>query len=148
VGVSLKLPLGFENLQWFGKGPHENYADRKHSALTGLWKSTVAEQYYDYILPVECGGKEEVRYLSLTNPETGKIIRIEGKQKFHFNVLPWSTPQIEKAQHRHELPEPDATWLNLDCLHAGLGGDTGWTKNIHPEYQVKPGTYRFGFIIE
>ncbi|MBI9104181.1 MAG: hypothetical protein JEY99_17320 [Spirochaetales bacterium] len=45
------------------------------------------------------------------------------------------------------MPEPEAVYLKLDCLHPGLGGNTGWTKNIHLEYQVKPGTYRFGFLI-
>ena len=147
VGITLALPLDYDRLSWFGRGPWENYSDRKSASLERVWEQNLEEQYYDYINPAECGGKEDVRWLRLTGTKTGESLIIRGKDLFHFNALPWSVAEIEKAGHKHDLPEPSALYLNLDAVHAGLGGDTGWTKNIHPEFQVRPGVFRFGFVI-
>lgn len=146
VGVTLVLNGGLGNLAWYGRGPHENYADRKHSAHMGRYTSTVAEQHYDFILPVECGGKEDVRWLTLSD-EAGHGIRIEADDVVHFDAHYNSVHDYAAARHTINLTPRGEVYLNLDCAHAGLGGDDGWRLTIHDEYLVKPGHYRFGLTL-
>lgn len=146
VGVTFTIPKCFENFVWYGRGPHENYRDRKLSAHIGLYKSTVDEQHYPYILPVECGGKEDVRWFTLTNAE-GEGVKVEGFNLMHIDVHRNSVEDYTQAKHTTELIPRDEIYINIDHLHSGLGGDTGWYKNIHEEYQVKPGKYNYKFSI-
>ncbi|SHF23734.1 beta-galactosidase [Caldanaerobius fijiensis DSM 17918] len=147
IGVTFTLPAKFDRLKWFGRGPHENYPDRKLSAHVGLYESTVDQQHFPYIVPVECGGKEDVRWLSLTD-QTGKGIIIEGFNLLHFDVHRNSVEDYAKAKHTIELKPRDEIYLNIDHIHSGLGGDNGWSKCIHEQYQVKPGRYQYSFAIK
>lgn len=146
IGISFILPQQLMQLQWYGRGPHENYPDRKTSAHIGIYESEVDEQHFPYIQPVECDGKEDVRWLSLRD-EDGVGIMVKGFTPLHFDVHRNSVEDYAKAMHTVDLiPRPEI-YLNVDYLHSGLGGDTGWTPNIHPEYQVKPGKYQYSLSL-
>ncbi len=147
IGITLSLPEDKKQITWYGKGPWENYWDRKDAAQIGIYQSTVAEQYTPYVKPVECGGKEEVRYL-LVKDETGTGIRVTGGVPFHFDIHDYSVSACDQAAYEDELVRDGRITLNLDYLHAGLGGDNGWTKNIHKEYCIGKGYYHYGFTIE
>ena len=147
IGMSFQLPKEYNQLTWYGRGPFENYCDRKTSANVGLYQSTVEEQHVPYVLPVECGGKEDVRYLQLKN-SNGKGIKVTCGEWFHFDVHSHSITQYDQATYDYELGESSAIYLNIDHKHAGLGGDTGWTKNIHPEYWIKKGIYHYKVNLE
>jgi beta-galactosidase/beta-glucuronidase len=143
IGLELVLPAAFETLTWLGRGPYENYVDRKVSALVGRYASTVTEQFEPlYIWPGECGGKEDVRWTALTDA-TGHGLLVAGAPVFHFDALHFSQDVLTKAQHNYEvIPAPEIT-LHVDALHMGVGGDNGWTRNVHDEYLIGPGTYRY-----
>ena len=144
VGQSFRLPAAFDTLSWYGKGPWETYADRKDAALIGLYTSSVAEQHVPFVVPCECGGHEDTRFAVLSDGT--HTVQIVGSDDFHFSALPYSMAEYRKAAYKEELPEQTTgTWLILDAAHAGLGGDTGWTKNIHPEYRVCKGRYSYTF---
>ena len=144
VGQSFCLPAAFDTLSWYGKGPWETYADRKDAALIGLYTSSVAEQHVPFVVPCECGGHEDTRFAVLSDGT--HTVQIVGSDDFHFSALPYSMAEYRKAAYKEELPEQTTgTWLILDAAHAGLGGDTGWTKNIHPEYRVCKGRYSYTF---
>ena len=131
-------------LSWYGKGPWETYADRKDAAFTGFYTSSVAEQHVPFVVPCECGGHEDTRFAVLSDGT--HTVQIVGSDDFHFSALPYSMAEYRKAAYEEELPEhTTGTWLILDAAHAGLGGDTGWTKNIHPEYRVCKGRYSYTF---
>lgn len=147
IGMSFILPKERKNITWYGKGPWENYVDRKACAQIGIYNSTVSEQYTPYIKPVECGGKEEVRYL-LVQDETGTGICVTGGVPYHFDIHDYSIEACDKADYEDELIRDGNIYLNLDYLHAGLGGDNGWTKNIHDEYCIGKGYYHYRFTIE
>ena len=147
IGISLRLPKEFNRLTWYGRGPWENYSDRKSAANVGLYNSTVEEQHVPYILPVECGGKEDTRYMILANQE-GEGIKVTSGELYHFDVHNHNIRQYEQARYKKELGESDSVYLNIDYKHAGLGGDTGWTKNIHPEYRIGKGVYCYRVGIE
>lgn len=139
VGLSFIIPEGYEHIRWYGRGPQENYWDRKDAAHMGIYESTVHEQHYPYIVPVECGGKEDVRWLEISDGED--LIRIEGESSFHFDIHHNSVMDYYKATHQSELHAQKEVYLNIDIVHSGLGGDTGWKKTIHEPYQIRDGIY-------
>ena len=147
IGMSFVLTEEKEEISWYGRGPWENYSDRKTAAMIGCYESTVADQYTPYIKPVECGGKEDVRYL-IVKDNAGSGIRVTGALPFHFDIHDYSINACDKANYEDELVREKKVYLNVDSVHAGLGGDNGWAKNIHPEYFVGKGTYHYHMTIE
>lgn len=146
IGLELVLPGAYETLTWYGRGPWENYPDRKSAALIDQYHSTVTEQYFPFIRPGECGGKEDVRWLMLTDSK-GKGLRVSGFPVFHFDALHFTIDDLAKARHYYELSPRPETYLHLDGWHMGLGGDTGWTVNVHDEYLIKPGRYQYRVLL-
>lgn len=146
IGFGIKVPKNISDITWYGRGPYENYADRKEAAFVGLYQSTVAKQHIPYIKPVECGGKEDVRYVTIKN-EKGEGLLVTAKDLFHFNVLEHSIMEYDQADYDDELPVSFHNYMNIDMKHAGLGGDTGWMRNIHPEYHITKGRYQYDVTI-
>jgi len=144
VGVELVLPEEFEELVWFGRGPWENYSDRKCSALVGQWRSTVTAQHFPFIPPSECGGHEETRWLTLSAPD-GRSLKVSANTLFHFDARHAALMDYALARHDHELPRRRATFLHLDYRHAGIGGNMGWSTGIDPRHLVPADTYAFSF---
>jgi beta-galactosidase len=142
IGLELCLPAVCEQLTYYGRGPHENYVDRKKGAAVGLYKSTVDEQFFPYIYPSECGGKEDVRWLSLTDKD-GTGLLVVGRDRLHIDALHYSIQDLEQARHPYELTRRDHVILHLDGWHMGVGGDDGWLSYVHPEFCIYPGTYRY-----
>lgn len=147
IGLTFVLPKDKNQVTWYGRGPWENYSDRKESAQIGCYNSTVSEQYTPYIKPVECGGKEDVRYLIIRD-ERNHSVRVSGAVPFHFDIHDYSITACDKANYEEELIKDNHIYLNIDHIHAGLGGDTGWTKSIHPEYCIGKGYYNYKIAIE
>lgn len=140
IGQDFSFPSSWDRIRWYGRGPHENYRDRKQAALVGIYEKMVEEMHEHYVRPSECGGREDVRWLEIQD-ETGNYIHITGAVPFHFSALPWTVEQYTAAAYQDQLGDSQGTSLILDGIHAGLGGDTGWTKNIHPEYRIPSGQY-------
>lgn len=146
IGITLCLDKKWNDLIWYGRGPFENYSDRKESAMINTYKSTVKEQYVPYIKPVECGGKEDVRYLIIKD-EKQNGIKITASSVFHFDIHDYSVSTCDVANYEDELIREDVNYLNLDYIHTGLGGDTGWMKNIHAEYWIPKNQYFYKITI-
>jgi beta-galactosidase len=120
VGVSLVLMPGLEQLEWFGRGPLENYADRKASSMVGRYSSTVTAQYVPYIMPQEHGHKTDVRWLSLTNNK-GFGVLVTGDPTIEFSASHFTANDLFGALHTTDLKPRDEVILNLDYAHRGLG---------------------------
>jgi beta-galactosidase len=148
IGVQFALAPGLEQVRWFGRGPWENYCDRKHSALVGEYRMTVTDMREKYLCPGECGGREDARWVELTGMDK-RGIRAEALHEplLHFSALHLSLADLAAARHDWELQPRRETFLILDGWHMGVGGDTGWTRNVHPEFLIGPGTYRWGFSL-
>ena len=146
IGYGLKLPKEYQQVTWYGRGPWENYPDRKSAANVGVYTSTPEEMHTAYIRPCECGGRTDVRYLTVSDGTC--TLRVTAGRDFHFSTLPWSMEQYAKADYQSDLGASDGVYLNLDAYHTGLGGDTGWTKNIHPQYYIGEGVQNFRFMLE
>ena len=147
VGVELILPGRLETLTWFGRGPHENYVDRKIGAAVGRYQSTVTEQFTPYVYPGECGGKEDTRWLALTD-DNGFGLMVIGLDKLHFDALHYAIRDMAEAKHVVALRPREDVILHLDGWHMGVGGDDGWMAQVHEEFLIFPGIYRFAFKLK
>lgn len=146
IGLELILPAGFDTLTWYGRGPHENYADRLRSALIGRYTSSVDAQFTPYVYTSESGGKEGVRWLTLTNTQ-GDGLLVTGLVPLHIDALHYSIADLTQSHHTYQLTRLPETILHLDAAHMGVGGDDGWLTPVHPEFQVQPGRYHFTVIL-
>jgi len=142
IGVLFPLSAGWKSVEWFGRGPWENYPDRQESALIGRWSSPITEMLEQYLVPGECGGRGDTKTMDLLGCN-GIRLRVEGSPLFRFSALPVSPDDLAQARHNWELAPRAETFLTLEGWHMGLGGDTGWTRNVHPEFLIGPGTYQW-----
>lgn len=142
VGLVTSLVGAGRRLRWFGRGPFENYPDRKGSALVGAYEVAVADLLTPYIFPQECGLRSDVRWLAVVD-EAGAGLFVEGMPLLHASALPVRLEDLRDTANLADLKRRDETALHLDGFHMGLGGDTGWTRNVHPEFRLPPGQYRF-----
>ena len=147
IGLEMILPSGLENLTWFGRGPHENYVDRKLGAAVGRYTSSVDAQFTPYVYPGESGGKEDVRWLAVTDP-AGSGLLVVAQRPLHADALHYQVKDLEKAGHPFELTRCAETILHLDGWHMGVGGDDGWTAPVHPEFMINPGRYHYSLRLE
>jgi beta-galactosidase len=160
MGMQIQLPEEFSNLKWFGRGPHENYTDRKTSADVGLYESTVADQYTPYIRPQENGYKTDTRWLTLTD-DSGTGILVSGDPLISFAALnnihddfesPGKLSQYRKDAktantHTTDVKPRELVCLNVDLGQMGVGGDNSWGALIHPKYRLLEKKYEYSFRI-
>lgn len=146
VGVSLVLVPELEQLEWFGRGPWDNYADRKASAMVGCYTSTVTAQYVPYIMPQEHGHKTDVRWLALANDQ-GRGLRVEGQPTLEFSVSHFSDADLFAARHTIDLAPRAEVMLNLDCAQRGLGTATCGPDTLE-QYRLLEPVYRFAFTLQ
>ena len=121
IGMKILLPCKYENLTWLGRGPQENYPDRKTSADIGIYKSTVTEQFVPYVETQDCGSRQDTRWLALADNE-GKGILVAASPSLAFSALHYTPQQLAKARHPYELTSGKDVVLCLDYAQNGLGG--------------------------
>ena len=124
LGIVIELPREYEQLTWYGRGPWDNYPDRKTSCPIGLWKSTVSEQYVHYPRPQDSGNHEDCTMIELKT-KRGKVLRIDTvDEPFSFSALPYSAQYIASKTHDYELEDQGHTYLSIDCAVMGLGNSS------------------------
>jgi beta-galactosidase len=124
LGILIELPRDYEQLSWYGRGPWDNYPDRKESCPIGLWKSTVSQQYVHYPRPQDSGNHEDCTMVELKT-KRGKTLRIEAVDKaFSFSALPYSAQYLASKTHDYELKDQGKTYLSIDCAVMGLGNSS------------------------
>jgi beta-galactosidase len=145
LGVVLTLKPGFEKLKWFGRGPFENYSDRKRAALVDLYESTVTEQYVPYIMPQEHGNHTDVRWLSLARKSEGLLVEAAGPME--FSVSHYTAQDIDSAYHTYDLNPRAEVILNLDYRQCGLGTGSCGPGPLE-RYRIKPGRYSWSYALQ
>jgi len=147
LGYELKLPADYNHYIYYGRGPLNNYNDRKTGSFIGLYESTVAEQFVPFPKPQSMGNREDVRWCALQNEEGNGLQFISGQSTISTSALPWSALQMTVAAHPHELPKSDGTYLHLDCKVNGLGGNScGQGGPLKPD-QVLGALHQMSLII-
>ena len=141
-GIEWMLPVEYSNLRFYGVGPEETYADRKHAKL-GIWNTNAFRDRAPYLLPQETGNHEDVRWAEITD-DSGHGLRVSqtantetGVTKpFAMSLLPYSSTMLEEALHQDELPEPKHMFLRVLAAQMGVGGDDSWMSPVHEQYQL------------
>ena len=124
IGIVIELPREYEQLTWYGRGPWDNYPDRKTSCPVSLWNSNVSEQYVHYPRPQDSGNHEDCTMVELKT-KRGKALRIEAvDEPFSFSALPYSAQYIASKTHDYELEDQGKTYLSIDCAVMGLGNSS------------------------
>jgi beta-galactosidase len=141
IGVVMRAASEFENLHWYGRGPWENYSDRKQSADIGIYSSTVTEQFVPYVRPQENGNKEDVRWLAFTDTNGIGLLVTAEETPIAFSALHFTAADLASAKHNFELkPRPEII-LSLDVKNCGLGnGSCG--PGVLERHAVPPRNYR------
>jgi beta-galactosidase len=145
LGVVLFLKPGFEKLRWFGRGPFENYSDRKRAALVDLYESTVTDQYVPYIMPQEHGNHTEVRWLSLGGENVRLLVAAAGPME--FSASHYTAQDIDSAYHTFDLHPRAEVILNLDYRQRGLGTESCGPGTLE-QYKIKPGRYAWSYTLQ
>ena len=139
VGWRLPLIEALGNVSWYGRGPHENYTDRKRAAKMGKYSATADQLFHGYLDPQESGNRCDVRCLSLNSP-VGQGLRFSAPpgQDFGFGLYPSSEDDIQLARHPYELPSRNYRILHLDAAQMGLGGTNSWGARPLEIYELSP----------
>lgn len=151
-GMRWELPVNFDNLEYFGRGPHENYIDRNHSAFVGMYSGKVADQYFKYVRPQENGYKTDVRWFELRN-ENGVGIRVSGEPLVGFSTLhnpieDFDMETMDDYRHTNDITKKDGVFICTDLIMMGVAGDDSWGARPYPQYSVPAKNYQFSFVIE
>ncbi|MGE0481632.1 MAG: glycoside hydrolase family 2 TIM barrel-domain containing protein [Phycisphaerae bacterium] len=144
VGMRLALDPALSSVRWFGRGPHENYCDRKTAAHVGEFAATVGELGHDYVRPQENGNRTDARWVAFTD-DAGVGLLAVGMPTLEFSAWSYTLDDLEMATHVHELPRRDFVTVNLDYRQMGVGGDDSWGARPHEQYRIAawPLAYRF-----
>ncbi len=150
-GMQMVLPVTTEFIEYYGRGPQENYCDRNTAAFIGSYKSNVTEQYFPYVRPQENGYKTEVRSLKMSN-HLGFGLEFIGDPTLGFSALHFSIDDLdqltrENYKHLNDLKPREEVYLNIDYKQMGVGGDNSWGARPHDPYQLFPKPYTFKFKI-
>uniref|UniRef100_UPI0030FB6A4B beta-galactosidase small subunit n=1 Tax=uncultured Wocania sp. TaxID=2834404 RepID=UPI0030FB6A4B len=147
-GFRMALPKTFEKIEWYGRGPHESYEDRKTGALYAKYNMFLSSFITPYISPQDNANRTDVRWMRLSDG-LGNGIKIKGLQPMSFRAWPYTEDDLENAKHDYEIEQRDFVNLNIDYKLHGVGGDDSWGARTHDEYTINGNNpIAFGFIIQ
>lgn len=149
LGMQFEVPAAFERVTWFGRGPHENYWDRKTSAWLGRHEATVSRWTTDYVRPQENANRCDIRWLSLADGDgRGLQVAAPAGKPLSMSAWPYTMEDLAEAKHDFELPRRERITVNLDHLQMGVGGDNSWGLPVNEPYRIKAkGLYEWSFTL-
>ena len=150
-GMRIRMPAAYDRIDYYGRGPWENYADRKDGALVGRYRQTVDEQFYPYIRPQETGTKSDVRRWR-QHDIAGRGVEITASEPFSASALHYAQEALDEGLtkqqgHSQEIEPDDAVWLCIDKAQYGLGCVDSWGRLPLRKYRLPYGNYEFEFKI-
>jgi beta-galactosidase len=153
VGTNLELNDQYQNIQFYGRGPWENYWDRKTASLVGIYNQKVQGQYFNYARPQESGNKTEVRWVNFTNKKGEGLQFVYEKDLLNFAALPYSLddldPEQDKKQyHSGELTLRNKIYLHMDLQQSGLQGIDSWGSMPLKEYRIPYTNQQYSYWIK
>ena len=155
-GMQLQMPASFSKLEYYGRGPEENYIDRHSSAFIGKYKANVKDEYYPYVRPQESGNHTDIRYFSIFNPTTGKGITFEGYAPMECSAIPYLVEDLDAGiekehawgQHSGDLVEKGLVQLHIQQRQFGLGCIDSWGASPMEKYRMHYQDRCFSFVIK
>ena len=140
LGLELTIPAEFEQIEWFGRGPHESYVDRKTGAEIGVYRSTPAELYYPYIRPQENGNRTDTRWVAFRDSAGVGLLAV-GMPTLDWSALPFLPADLDEGsrktgRHTFDLRPRDLIGVHLDYRQMGVGGDNSWGAQPLEHYKI------------
>ncbi|MCZ6695283.1 MAG: beta-galactosidase small subunit, partial [Acidobacteria bacterium] len=145
-GMQMTLPGDFQRFDWYGRGPHETYQDRKSGARIGRYGGVVDEQFVEYSRPQENGNKTDVRWVLLSNDDRIGLLAV-GHPLLEVSAWNFRLEDMEGVRHHHMMTRRPFVTLNLDLKQMGVGGDTSWGARPHAKYLLPPQEYGYSFTL-
>lgn len=155
-GMQLQMPASFSKLEYYGRGPEENYIDRHSSSFIGKYEANVKDEYYPYVRPQESGNHTDIRYFSIFNPTTGKGITFEGYAPMECSAIPYLVENLDAGiekehawgQHSGDLVEKGLVQLHIQQRQFGLGCIDSWGSSPMEKYRMHYQDRCFSFVIK
>jgi len=147
LGFVMNIPQRYNHYTYYGRGPHDNYPDRKASSFVGVYKSTVADQFVNFPKPQDMGNREDVRWLSLTDDHGDGAVFIPARDNMAASALQYSPVELILARHPYLLPKSTDTYLEIDAAVTGLGGNSCGQGGPLEQDRVKAVHTELGFMI-
>jgi beta-galactosidase len=150
IGFLYAMPERYRTVEWYGRGPHESYQDRKTGAMIALWRGRIADQNHDYMRPQETGNKVDVRWMELSG-ERVPGLRVTGAGPLSMNVLAFPYDDLARAapgtRRSTDIVPRDHVSLLVDTIQSGVGGDTQWNADGRPlpKYRIPLAPLHFAF---
>ena len=146
-GMRMRLPVDYTNIDYYGRGPWENYPDRKRSAFLGRYQMPLSEFETEYIHPQDNGCRTDVRWFSISNSK--KSLRVKGLQPLCIRAWDYGEEDLEQAQHPYEIQRGRFVNLNIDLNVHGVGGVDTWGQRTLPQYTIDGNkAYHYSFVLE
>ena len=144
AGVQLTVPGNYEQITWFGRGPEENYQDRKQGTKVGVYETTVTDNFFPYVQSSETGNRTDVRWIALTDEEGYGLLACAQDTPIETSALHYTAEELDRAVHPYELNELEDTILRLNYVQLGVGGDNAWERIIpHEQYLPHDEVYHY-----
>ena len=149
VGMQMGIERSCDNIEWFGKGPFENYIDKRYGADVGVYNFPIRDFMENYVVPQENGNRTDVRWLFASNPKTKDGLLIVADSLLSMSAWPYAQENIQNAKHTNKLKDAGYITLNIDLIQMGVGGNDSWSDVAAPleQYQVKAQPYHYSFYI-
>lgn len=148
VGMQALIPGEFRHVEWYGRGPHETYRDRRTGAAVGIYRATVDELWTPYVEPQENGNRTDVRWVTFTNGAGAGLRAVGLGGTLNFSAWPFPMSELERAKHSAEIRMSKEITVNLDYMQRGVGGDDSWGALPQEQYRIPATQHDYKFRLE
>ncbi len=149
-GMDMQMPGNYSAVTWFGRGPQENYCDRKTGAFVGLYRSIVDSLFFSYISPQETGTRTDTRWIAIRDKEGNGLLFV-GMPLLSWSALYYTEEDLTQPSrgsiHPYQLHKEDFVNVHLDLKQMGVGGDNSWGAMPHPRYMIPAQKYGYSYLI-
>ncbi|MBK8089764.1 MAG: DUF4981 domain-containing protein [Chitinophagaceae bacterium] len=149
VGMQGAINRSYDQIEYFGLGPMENYIDRKYGSDVGIYNQNIFDFMEPYVVPQENGNRTDVRWMYLNNPKSKDGLLIVADSLLSMSAWPYTEENIQNAKHTNKLKDAGFITLNIDLIQMGVGGNDSWSDVAAPleQYQIKAKNYHYSFYL-
>lgn len=149
IGMQMGIDSSFKQIEYFGRGPFENYIDKNYGADVGIYNQNIFDFMENYVVPQENGNRTDVRWMYLHNQRSKDGLLIVADSLLSMSAWPYTEENIQNAKHTNKLKDAGFITLNIDLIQMGVGGNDSWSDVAAPlkQYQIKPKNYQYSFYL-
>ncbi|WP_240671100.1 glycoside hydrolase family 2 TIM barrel-domain containing protein [Lacibacter luteus] len=149
VGMQMGINRSYDQIEYFGRGPFENYIDRNYGSDVGIYNQNIFDFMEPYVVPQENGNHTDVRWMYLHNKTSKDGLLVVADSLLSMSAWPYTEENIQNAKHTNKLKDAGFITLNIDLIQMGVGGNDSWSEVAAPleKYQIKPKNYQYSFYL-